>query len=525
MESHTNYMGAPSYCLSSALTTLEVVAASCFFGEPLYYGPSRKASGGGFQTDLKESRNTVRKSLGNPVFVPTKGSDEELVRIIREALTEDPEGTLQLAVRLRHIHHIRKTPQIILVEAARHPAVRGTHLIRTYAPHIIARADEPGVQKEYLDAAYKKGRYPNSLKRAWASAVTRMSDYEIAKYKNSGHLIDIVNVCHPKPTDGINRLMQGKIALTEEDTWEALISKKGASKETWMEAIPIMGHMALLRNLRNFLNHSVPPEAFLPKLIATAAGGKQLPFRYYSAYQAISGLDNANVSVVKEALSECLKESLGLVPRFSGNVMSLCDNSGSAQSATTSSLGTVRVNEIANLSALITALASDNGQVGVFGDTLNVVTPDATDPFFENLNKINRLGGSVGASTENGIWLFWDRAISKREHWDHVFVYSDMQAGHGGLYGKNPANYRNYMWRDTQYIDVPKLIKVYRETVNPSVNVYLVQVAGYSDTIIPDVYPRTFILGGWGEGILKYADQMARIFDGIEGKNAGAHSS
>ena len=46
--------------------------------------------------------------------------------------------------------------------------------------------------------------------------------------------------------------------------------------------------MALLRNLRNLLDKEVPAESFTGKLLAGVAGGKQLPFRYYSAYQAVA---------------------------------------------------------------------------------------------------------------------------------------------------------------------------------------------------------------------------------------------
>lgn len=47
--------------------------------------------------------------------------------------------------------------------------------------------------------------------------------------------------------------------------------------------------------------------------------------------------------------------------------------------------------------------------------------------------------------------------------------------------------------------------------MNPNVLVYLVQVAGYKDTIVPEVYNKTFILGGWGDGILRYAANMAEV--------------
>jgi hypothetical protein len=87
-----------------------------------------------------------------------------------------------------------------------------------------------------------------------------------------------------------------------------------------------------------------------------------------------------------------------------------------------------------------------------------------------------------------------------------------MQAGHGGLYGKDPNEYRDYRWPgNSRYIDVPALIAAYRRKVNPDVRVFLVQVAGYADTIVPEFYDKTFILGGWSDGVLRFAAQMAGL--------------
>ena len=62
-------------------------------------------------------------------------------------------------------------------------------------------------------------------------------------------------------------------------------------------------------------------------------------------------------------------------------------------------------------------------------------------------------------------------------------------------------------------VDVPKLIAKYRREVNPDVMVYLVQVAGYADTLMPEFYDRTFILGGWGEGLLRFAAEMSSVYN------------
>jgi len=88
------------------------------------------------------------------------------------------------------------------------------------------------------------------LKRAWAKKFETASEYDLAKYRMEGRevkTVDVINVCHPS-SDNISKLMKGQLKLKEEQkTWESVRSSGGS----WEEASKVMGHMALLRNLRN----------------------------------------------------------------------------------------------------------------------------------------------------------------------------------------------------------------------------------------------------------------------------------
>ena len=194
---------------------------------------------------------------------------------------------------------------------------------------------------------------------------------------------------------------------------------------------------------------------------------------------------------------------------LNGNVISLCDNSGSAQNTTTSDMGTVKISDIANLTGVITGKKSENGYVGVFGDNLEIMPIRKTSSTFDQVKQMNALAENIGQGTEHGIWLFFEKALEEKQHWDHIFIYSDQQAGTGGLYG-NPSKYRDYMWKKQRNIDVAALIKEYRQKVNKNVNVYLVQVAGYQDAIAPSYFNKTYLLGGWGEGLLKFAHSVSQ---------------
>lgn len=513
---HTNFMGGASHWILDPITRLRVAASSCFFGEPQYYRRDEK--------DTRPSRHAMpvrdkdmrrlRKLLG--ALEPTAWSgvtpSERMEMAIDAALDFDVERTLQEAVRLRTEAYIRTTPQVILVRAANHPKAKGTGLVRKYARKIIARADEPSVGLAYQLWRYGKP-IPNSLKKAWRDALQGAKVYHLAKYRMDSRnvkTVDVVNLVHPG-SDAVDSLTKGTLKQNG-STWESILSGKGAKTNSWRRAVKVMGHMALLRNLRNLMTAGIATDKLVSQLVTGAATGKQLPFRYYSAYRAIKATGQAP-GVLLDAVEECLMLSLKNLPTFRGRVMSLCDNSGSARGTATSSMGTMQISTIANLQAVLTGMVSEDGHVGVFGDKLDTFAIRPKASVFDQLDKAEQRGKQVGAGTENGVWLFWDQAIRARQRWDHVFVYSDMQAGHGGLFGKNARDYKDFTW-GTRHIDVAKLVAEYRRKVNPKVHVHLVQVAGYQDTIMPEHYDRTTILGGWGDGLLRFAAELAHLRDG-----------
>lgn len=520
-KAHANFMGGPSYELTPLLR-LRVAASSCFFGEPMYYHrdkkdtrPRRYRSGDNryLHNDEVAELTAVLQSV-SPKEWRGKTPSELMEYAIDAALDADPEATLKFAVELRNEFYIRVTPQAILVRAAMHPKVRGTGLIRIYAMDIIVRADEMATGLAYyLSKSDKKKSIPNSLKRAWRDAFGRFNEYQLAKYRMESRevkTVDVANLVHPKG-ELVDKLVKGELKTTGE-TWEAIISAEGSNAESWRKAMSKMGHMALLRNIRNLIQHEVSETEWIGKLITGAEKGKQLPFRYFSAYRAVK--DAGASGKVLDAIEACLEQSIGNLPKFPGKVMSLTDNSGSACGTAASSMGTMRINEIGNLMGVLTGKVADEGWVGVFGDRYEKYAIRQKSSVFDALAEINKAGESIGGGTEHGIWLFWDSAIKNKEHWDYVFVYSDMQAGHGGLYGNDvpsPWCVGGRRGCGTAYIDVPKLIAEYRNKVNPDVQVFLVQTAGYQDTIIPEFFNKTYILGGWSDKVLHFAAEMASV--------------
>ncbi len=84
------------------------------------------------------------------------------------------------------------------------------------------------------------------------------------------------------------------------------------------------------------------------------------------------------------------------------------------------------------------------------------------------------------------------------------------------------SEYKEYIHKERggRYIDVLSLVSKYREVVNPKVNIFSVQVAGYDNTVLPEDLYRGAILTGWTGKEPIYANSLIKAWDLIEGLRA-----
>jgi hypothetical protein len=456
---------------------------------------------------------------------------------IDAALNYDFAGTLQWAVELRNEFNMRLNPQIIMVRAALHPkraefTAANPGEFDKINQQVMSRADEPMTQMAYYlyKNKGKKNNIPSVIKRSWATKLSKLGRYPVAKYKNHEiGMIKAVRLCHANSSVIDELMTSGTVEVSEDKmTWENLRSAGKSWKEIFHTVD--MGHMALLRNLRGVFTEVDDVsfcKEYLEKLKSGVLTGKQFPFRYYAAMNAVSGSHCNHRAMIMDALEECFDISLANYPKLTGKTMCLSDNSGSAWGGFTSEYGTVTVAEIDNLSSVITAACSDDGYVGEFGDRLIVHPVSKRRGVLSQAKQISMdRGHKVGGSTEGGIWEFFYNAIRNKEHWDNIFIYSDQQAGHGGLYGTSTqksqyskAGFACSGGWSSDYINVYKLILEYRKKVNPKVNVFSIQTAGYDNIVIPEMAYRTAIQYGWTGKEAVFASEYIRQWDDIENRN------
>ncbi len=515
-----NYMGGVSFSVSP-LEALKLVASSSMFMEPKYY---QKEVG---EEDCIEISPLVRDDSVFKLHSDVTPS-QLTIRCIADALEADFGGTLRLAVELRQEYMVRVVPQLIMVMAAGCPArvefdEKNPGEFRRLNLQVMQRADEPAVQLAcwlFLNDMEKKG-IPSLLKRSWKDRIGKMTAYEMNKYKSAETgLINLVRICHAKGDLVADLMTDGKIDVKEDEkTWENLRS----AGKTFLEILDEIRfpHMALLRNLRNILEEK--PSTDKVKEIAEelkqgVKNGRQFPFRYYAAMMALKACEKDN-PIICDALEECIDIATAQLPKLKGRTICLSDNSGSAWGAFTSEYGSNTIAVIDNLNSVIAARQSDEGYVGKFGDDLKIYPVSQRNGVLNQAQSISADSGKeVGLATENGIWLFFQRAIEANEWYDNIFIFSDQQAGHGGLYGIGddyligPESFRAHR----NYIDVLKLLKKYRATVNPKVNFFTVQTAGYDNAVIPEFIYRGAVLCGWTGKEVSFAAKLIDQWDRIE---------
>ncbi|MBR0150656.1 MAG: hypothetical protein IJP89_04770 [Synergistaceae bacterium] len=558
-----NFMGGVSYRMVTPLDTLKLISAGSIFGEPMYYregdneAPDNFDSiyGIGWENDARimyyDDTRRKKKHLRAEdeyfqrmaLYFSRLTASQVMEKVIDDSLEFDFEGTLKWAVELRTRFLMRLNPQVIIVRASVHKnrpdfTRQNPGKFQDYAQRIMTRGDDVIHQLEYwLSVRGSKKGIPPVLKRSWARNIGSMDAYSMSKYANAGTgLIDTVRICHAKGPIVDTLMRTGKVPMPEgENTWERL----RASGMSWQEILRTikMPHMALLRNLRGIFREVKDEETLsdaLELLKRGVRGGKQFPFRYYRAWKIFEDEKDSWLwdvierafpwhDRVQAALEECITISCENLPEIPGRSAFLTDNSGSAWDTHTSEHGSVSMAEIGNLSSVIGAIRSEKGTVYAFGNKLSAVPISREGGVLEQARLVNSIGMECGMSTESGLYAFFRDAVCQKQHWDNIFIYSDMQTSSKPTFGISPAAFKKMgAWRGRGRIDINEVVREYRERVNPWLNVVCVQTAGYTNAVMPEYGYRSSILCGWTGKELLFADEVRRFWDDIE-QRRGSH--
>jgi 60 kDa SS-A/Ro ribonucleoprotein len=191
---------------------------------------------------------------------------------------------------------------------------------------VIQRADE---LSEFVSIYWKDKKEPLSaqVKKGLASAFTKFSEYDLAKYNRDDKvkLRDVLFLCHAKPKDKEQAELWKRLVeknLQVPDTWEVSLSTGKDKKESWERLLKEnkLGGLALLRNLRNMQEASVD-ESLIRESLSKMKTERVLPFRFIAAAKYAPKLEPE----LEQSIFKCLVGHR----KLTGKTVLLIDVSGS----------------------------------------------------------------------------------------------------------------------------------------------------------------------------------------------------
>ena len=220
---------------------------------------------------------------GDTFYEKDQSRKERFHLLASEVSQKDPHFVASLAQYARQVLGLRSGPSALVA-----------HLF-WWGPKELAREAAQGVWlrgDEHLETlAYTKAqgwKITKGLKKAVASRINSMSPVALLKYQKRGRSFsqrDAVIISHPKSQDQNHALVyewliRGKKALPEAQvfvsqileerpTWERILSTKGSSRESWLEALPHLKGLSLVRNLSNLHSFNLLQEEEVQEVLAS----------------------------------------------------------------------------------------------------------------------------------------------------------------------------------------------------------------------------------------------------------------
>lgn len=397
-----------------------------------------------------------------------------------------------LAVYAREVFNLRSIPVMLLAELAE--LHRGDKLVGRAIERIIQRPDELTEMVAYRLNKYSR-TLPQQIKKGLARAFTKFDEYQLQKYNKAGDvkLKDVLFMVHPKPKDKEQDKMWKRLIndeLKTPETWETKISGKGSTKENWEDMLKSgkMGIMAVIRNLRNFVEKEVDLEPAIKLLTDknVILKSRQFPFRFYNAYRELVKV-NAPVEILN-AVVDAMEISTENVPNLDGRTLIAVDRSGSMDQPL-SRYGSTKYFEIAGLLASIYHKKNPSGTiVGSFSGDWDVRTLNSRDSIITNMEAINK-----GYHGSTNTYKVFDWLKDSGEKFDRIIILSDEQAwdsGHGyGFFGMSTRE------NTVQESYIKSGHKGW---------LYSIDLAGYGTSSMDAKNPNVIKLAGWSEKVFNY---------------------
>ena len=288
--------------------------------EPVYTYEGGKASR---ITSLEELKRATMSCLlwENEFYEDGVSIAERISTLVKQVIDNGQyNDVIELLKKVKFDMRLRHCPLWMIVSIFK----AGQKVSKELIASILTRPDDMGELISLYNKDEKKP-LPNQMKKGIALAFEKFDEYQLGKYNRNANykLVDIANLCHPKVTESIDKLIKGTLETPK--TWEVLLSASGSDNEkkklAWLDLINSkkLPDMALLKNIRGMLNVGVSKETIVNR-INDIQNGKLLPIDYIRAGQNNPTLES---EIENKFLSTFTKE------KASGKTAILVDVSGS----------------------------------------------------------------------------------------------------------------------------------------------------------------------------------------------------
>jgi 60 kDa SS-A/Ro ribonucleoprotein len=424
---------------------------------------------------------------GDSHYEKDESRKERFHRLASEVSQKDPHFVASLAQYARQVLGLRSGPSALVA-----------HLF-WWGPKDLAREAAQGVWlrgDEHLETlAYTKAygwKITKALKKAVANRLNSMSPAALLKYQKRGRSFsqrDALIISHPKPQDQ-NRalvyewLIRGKKGLPEAQafaaqileerpTWERILSVKGASRESWLEALTHLKGLSLVRNLSNLHSFNLLQEEGVQEVLASKLLSPEVAkwgIWPYQWLQAISmGRKEGWPEPVLQLLETALENTLPPL-HLEGETLIIVDISGSMLNPISDRSQATYLLAAASLGALL--YRRTGGQIVGFNNYVHLVPLSPTAPIVQIVEYLLAKGGGgtyLGEALEKTLPNFSGR---------RVVIFTDEQV------------------HDNAYEPLRKWIKAGSDRI-----AHVVNVAGYPFLAFPE--NGIVRVGGWSERLLE----------------------
>ena len=247
----------------------------------------------------------------------------------------------------------------------------------------------------------------------------------------------------------------------------------------------VNNYMAILRNLRNIIDAGVSNEHMekVWKAIEdpdAVRKSKQLPFRFLSAYKAVSEVRNVG-SRAYDALENAVDAAVNNIPKLPGSTVIAVDVSGS-MSSPVSQKSDIRCVEIGMMLGLIANRICANSLFYSFDTRIEKYALSSRAGILETCIR----NAACGGGTDMG--LPFEAMIRDRVKADRVIVISDNMCNSGySMWGHKP---------------VQSLADEYRRKSGHDIWVHAIDLQGYGTQQFTG--PKTNIIAGWSEKVFNF---------------------